>query len=372
MTWTRRNVLRAAGLMGLQTTLAGGSVSLLGLGRAAGRQPGRFLVLSLSTAGDPLNANVPGSYVPGVVHPNVPHCAPTQLRLAGQGVLGAQVFTRLPQKLLDRTVFFHHATGKNSHPSLPALLDVLPQGLCAPWWFAKELAPRLGTVLQTPLLLGAEDVVSVGNDRPPSLSPQKLRELLSGQDLQAGPLASWRGRLQALQTGKSAQAKRLGAQIVADLGRLEKDGDDGPNAQVSAAAIAVALGLAPVVAIRIPFGGDNHFDAGLVKEATELRSGVEQIAALWQKLTVYGMSERTCFAHFSVFGRTLKRHGQLGRDHTPHHNVALLQGAPFRGGVIGGIAAHEDDFAAQAIDRATADSSARFWRTLGQGLGVGA
>ncbi|HNO69644.1 MAG TPA: DUF1501 domain-containing protein, partial [Pseudomonadota bacterium] len=101
----------------------------------------------------------------------------------------------------------------------------------------------------------------------------------------------------------------------------------------------------------------------------------------WNKLAAYGVAERSCFAHLSVFGRTLKREGLLGRDHWPLHNTAIVQGPSFRGGVIGGVVAQDGDYAAQAIDSRTgqqspggdilpSDSGQALLRTIGQGIGI--
>ena len=63
-------------------------------------------------------------------------------------------------------------------------------------------------------------------------------------------------------------------------------------------------------------------------------TAASDVAKLWNKLAAYGVAERSCFAHLSVFGRTLKaQKDSLGRDHWPLHNTAIVQGPSFRGGV---------------------------------------
>jgi hypothetical protein len=412
MSQTRREVLRQ-GLLGgswlaLRAAATGLPVSLLvdPLHASAATltkgqdsaKAARFLILSLSTCGDPLNANVPGCYsAPDIVHPVDPRFAATTLTIAGQRHLAAAAWKQLPQRLLDRTVFFHHATLKTSHPSLPELLQVHGDVESAPVLFARELSQKLQTVQDQPLLLGSDEVVMVNGQRLRSLKPTELRDVLLGPDSPLPALASLRSstleRLQYLrkktgnvalgkalsaQTLSLAQAKALGDRLTADLTAIKSDG---PEGQVLAAAVAVRLGMAPVVAIHIPLGGDNHFDDGLKQEATEIHSGIGQIALLWNKLGAYGMAERTCFAQLSVFGRTLKRQGLWGRDHWPLHNAALLMGAPFRGGVVGGVVAQDGDYGAAAIDSRTgiasergditvADSQPSLLRTLGQGVGI--
>ncbi|MBL8632242.1 MAG: DUF1501 domain-containing protein [Myxococcales bacterium] len=410
MSQTRREVLRhgllGAGWVGLRAVATGLPIGLLldpqrAEALATSSSPkARFLVLSLSTCGDPLNANVPGSYsVADIVHPSDPRLAATTLSIAGRKHQGARTWQQLGQKLLDRTVFFHHATLKTSHPSLPELLRVSGELESAPMLFAKELGPKLQTVSAEPLLIGVDEVVTVGNRRLGSVRPTELRDALLGPGSPLPQLTSLReetlqrltylrkrtgsaaiGRVLDAQALSAKQAAQLGERLLADLRAIRSDQADG---QVLAAAVAARLGMSPVLAIHIPFGGDNHFDSGLVKEAEETSSGVGHIANLWSKLGSYGMADRVCFAHFSVFGRTLRRYGMQGRDHWPLHNAAILQGAPFRGGVVGGLIAQEGDYGAVAIDSKTgqgqqagdiaiADGQKSLLRTLGEGLGIGA
>lgn len=410
MSQTRREVLRhgllGAGWVGLRAVATGLPIGLLLDPQRAealatsGSPKARFLVLSLSTCGDPLNANVPGSYsAADIVHPSDPRLAATTLSIAGRKHQGARAWQQLGQKLLDRTVFFHHATLKTSHPSLPELLRVSGELESAPMLFAKELGPKLQTVSAEPLLIGVDEVVTVGDRRLGSVRPTELRDALLGPGSPLPQLTSLReetlqrltylrkrtgsaaiGRVLDAQALSAKQAAQLGERLLADLRAIRSDQADG---QVLAAAVAARLGMSPVLAIHIPFGGDNHFDSGLVKEAEETSSGVGHIANLWSKLGSYGMADRVCFAHFSVFGRTLRRYGMQGRDHWPLHNAAILQGAPFRGGVVGGLIAQEGDYGAVAIDSKTgqgqpagdiaiADGQKSLLRTLGEGLGIGA
>ena len=95
MSHTRRDVLRGgllgAGWVGLRAVATGLPISVLldparAEALAAMRSTkARFLVLSLSTCGDPLNANVPGSYgTTDIVHPSDSRFAATAIQLAGR------------------------------------------------------------------------------------------------------------------------------------------------------------------------------------------------------------------------------------------------------------------------------------------------
>src|SRR5687768_1637593 len=75
--------------------------------------PGMMFILATSGSGDPLNANVPGTYggaAADVAHSADPAMAPTQLSLGGRTYTAAKPWADLPQTVLNRTVFFHHAT----------------------------------------------------------------------------------------------------------------------------------------------------------------------------------------------------------------------------------------------------------------------
>ena len=83
----------------------------------------QFLVLSTSSAGDPVNANVPGTYDDADIrHSADPAMAKTNLRLGGKQVAAAKPWAALPQTVLDRTSFFHHATLTNAHPNQPKVM----------------------------------------------------------------------------------------------------------------------------------------------------------------------------------------------------------------------------------------------------------
>ena len=47
-----------------------------------------------------------------------------------------------------------------------------------------------------------------------------------------------------------------------------------------AAITLIQMNVTPVIAIHIPFGGDNHRDVGLATETAQTVSGVATIAAL--------------------------------------------------------------------------------------------
>jgi hypothetical protein len=361
----------------------------------------QFLVMSTSSAGDPANANVPGTYVPDVVHPADPRLAPTPIKLGAETVTGAAAWGALPQWARDRTVFFHHATLTNNHPNHPKVLRLMGatarQEMLASI-AAAQLAPCLGTVQTEPISLGAGDVLTFEGRGLPNLRPTGLRDLLTRPTGPVAKLAASRDahldRMYALlkERGTKAQralvdrmalsrgqARALSDDLINMLTGVTSDRSDG---QVVAAVVLVRMKVSPVVAIKIDFGGDNHRDEGLAREADETVTGVQRIADLLEGLRQNGLEERVSFLLFNVFGRTLRKLGQAGRDHWGSHHASVLVGKGWRGGVVGGLEPKAGDFYAAPIDARTGraalgggdvpfgETMAAMAKTLGRGLGI--
>lgn len=415
--------LFGSSLLGLRSLASGLPAALLSLAwsRRAGadvaqpaaelscgdRATAQYLIFSTSIDGDPVNVNAPGTYeLPAITHPADPQMAPTRLQLAGQTVLAAKPWSSLPQKVLDRTCFFHMSTRGNAHPQLPKVLRLWGPAASEmlPSLIARYTSGCLGTAQPEPLTIGppapsnrSSTIVTYEGHPVSGLTPSELRDLLAGP---SGPLATLGatrdqvlGKLLPLlreQGGRTLggqiedralskrQAKALGEQLRADLAAIR---DDGPEAQILATVALLRMNVAPVVTLKIAFGGDNHFDYGLQRETAGTLAGVQQLALLMNKLSQYGMADRTSFAMLNPFGRTLRKRGVAGREHWAHHHTGLLIGRSFRGGVIGGVGPGEGDFCALPIDSqsgrgdehgdvAVADSLAAYARTLLRGVGV--
>lgn len=85
----------------------------------------------------------------------------------------------------------------------------------------------------------------------------------------------------------------------------------------------------------------------------------------------------------NVFGRTLGPGNENGRQHNPNHQVSVLIGKPFKGGVVGAVGPVQGDFGALPIDAKTGkpgpaaditalESLASFGKTVLSGVGVDA
>jgi hypothetical protein len=137
------------------------------------------------------------------------------------------------------------------------------------------------------------------------------------------------------------------------LSQLASIKDNTPASQILAALTLIQMKVSPVIAIHIPFGGDNHRDIALQAETTQTVAGVATIASLMSQLATAGLADQVTFMSLNVFGRTLGPTNTDGRQHNPNHQVSVTIGKPFRGGVIGGVGPVGTDYGAMPIDSKT-------------------
>jgi hypothetical protein len=143
----------------------------------------QYLILSTSSLGDPVNANAPGTYdFPDIAHAADPSMVGTPISLGGRSYTGAQFWSTLPQPILDRTAFFHHATLTNNHPNLPKVMRLMgatANSEMLPSILAKNLAPCFGTVQTEPVSVGAGDILTFDGRGLPNINPTGLRDVLA-------------------------------------------------------------------------------------------------------------------------------------------------------------------------------------------------
>lgn len=385
---TRRTLLRralvGAGALGLRSLASGVPAAILAdprraLAAAADARPPQFLILANSGDGDPMGCNTPGTYDDdGIVHPPGAGFAATDVVQGGVARRGAAIWAGLPPALLDRLVFFHHGTFTVVHGDNAKTLEL--QGAVSGFdmvvsMAARQLAGQLSTVQQDPISLGGTVLTSQRRTLP-VLPPQALSAVLlapdsplSGleklRDQTLDRLGAWvKARGNASQSDfidryatSQAQLRNLSDNLIGALSSIR---DNTPASQIVAAVALMQMNVSAVVAIKVPFGGDNHSDADLAREATQQAAGVTTLANLYQQLSAAGLADKVSFAAINVFGRTMavSHEGTSGRDHNGNHHTTLMFGRNLRGGVVGGVHPVGADYGAMAIDAATGQASA--------------
>ena len=341
----------------------------------------QFVIFNTSGNGDPINASVPGTYEdPNVVHRLDPTMAPTSLTLAGQSYKAAAPWATLPQSVLDRTTFWHIMTNTPVHPKEPDVLKLQDATLAdemLPSILAAQLAPCLGTIQAQPITIGAtspSEALTFGGQALPIIPALALKATLTSP---AGPLTTLQPlRDQTLnqlydlyRNGATPQQKAFIDSLVTSqtqvrsikqnlLDQLSSIKDNSPASQILAAITLIQMKVTPVVAVHIPFGGDNHRDVGLAAETAQTVAGVATIASLMAQLGSAGLSDQVSLMTLNVFGRTIGPGNTDGRQHNQNHQVSLAIGKPFKGGVIGGITPTMGDYGALAIDSASGQGTA--------------
>jgi hypothetical protein len=349
------STLFGAGYVGLRALATGLPASLLLDPRRALAYPSamcgsnakaQFIIFNTSGNGDPINASVPGTYEdPNIVHSQDPAMAPTTLTIQGRAYKAAAPWATLPQGVLDRTCFWHLMTNTPVHPKEPDVLKLMGAAQAAemlPSILASQLAPCLGTIQSQPITLGASspsEGLTYEGQALPIIPALALKATLTSP---AGPLT----RLQPLRdqtlnqlydlyrnnatTAQRAYIDSLAAsqQEVRNiqqnlLNQLASIKDNSPASQILAAVALIQMRVTPVVAVHIPFGGDNHRDVGLQTETTQTLSGVAVISSLMTQLASAGLQDQVTFLSLNVFGRTLGPGNADGRQHNPNHQVSI-------------------------------------------------
>lgn len=155
------------------------------------RRSGKMLILTTSSSGDPLNANVPGTYGHDeAYHPLFEEMEETDIQLGDVSSTAAKPWASLDQSILDRTVFFHHATYTPVHGEIgrvQKMMDATEKNDMLISLLSRELAPMLGTVQSDPVSLGASggELLSSGGRILGNVAPLSVKQALGGVD---GPL----------------------------------------------------------------------------------------------------------------------------------------------------------------------------------------
>jgi hypothetical protein len=386
------STLFGSGMLGLRALATGLPVSFLLNPRKAmadtpPSMPAQYIILNTSGQGDPINCNCPGTYNPqftDIVHSADPTMAPTSLTLAGSSTTAAAPWATLPQNVLDRSAFFHVMTNTPVHPKEPDVLQLMGATASSemlPSVASKILAPLLKTIQSQPISVGAttpSETITFGGAPLPIIPPLALAATLTNAPGELTNLQSLRdstlNSMYALYKNNASPAQKAYIDAVVTsqtqvrnikqelLNALVSIKDNTPASQIIAAITLIQMGVSPVVAIHIPFGGDNHSDPNFVNEAAQTVTGVQTIATLMSSLATAGIADSVTFLSLNVFGRTLGPGNSsgdktLGRQHNQNHQVSIAIGKGIKGGVYGGITPTQGDYGALPIDSKTGEGS---------------
>lgn len=409
--WLQAGLFGAAGI-GLRSVATGIPIRLLMDPLRAVAQPNvpaNFFILSTSSGGDPLNANVPGTYGEGkskIAHPTDASMAPTSLQLGGRTYTAARPWAELPAAMLSRTAFIHHETHTQAHPSQPKVMKLMgamnrnEMFLSA---FSSELAEALGTIQREPVSLGARggELLSYRGRTLANVSPKSMKQVMGGGDGPLAELMAMRDREldrindilkrdgtenQRRMVDRFVQTREEARQLSDTLiSRLDAIKGNGQVDQAIAAPVLAALKVTPVITMKIRFGGDNHGDGGLQKETEQTVEGVQSLVELFdavQDLKGAGeLNHGVTLGCMNVFGRTLSKKGTAGRDHNSRHHCTVLIGDNVNTGVYGDLKPVGNDWGATALDSKTGagvsdgdipakQSLSAVGKTLGAVLGI--
>ena len=406
------STLFGASYIGLRALATGIPAAVLMRGRRAladtstcpDASKAQYVIMSTSGGGDPINANVPGMYLDaGIIHPSpMDHSMdPMPVTVGGAQWMAAAPWASLGATL-QRTSFFHIMTNTPVHPKEPEVLRLLGASQPAemlPSLLAKQLQPCLGTLQAQPISLGASspsEGLTFGGQALPIIPPLALKTTLAAP---AGPLAMLTSlrddtlsQLDGVYRNSATKAQRayLDSVVLSQtqlrgindqlLSTLNMIADNSVDSQIKAALALIQMNVTPVVAIHIPFGGDNHNDGALAKETSDTIAGVASINSLMTDLAGISYQDKVSFMTLNVFGRTLAG-AQNGRQHNPNHHVSVCIGKPFKSAVIGGVGVVAKDYGCVPFNSASGaitgmtdiqppDSLASFGKTTLAAVGI--
>lgn len=360
------------GFLGLRAMLLGFSPSFL-VSRAIAAEGATALIFSTDNTASPVNCNAPGTFKTGFDHATVEQAgiaaqsiAPTSFTLGNTTVSAAKRWSEMPNDLRERFHFFHHTTNENAHPNARLVLTLngkvrMQKGSGSemiPSAIAQSIAESLGTISVKPMSF-TRQFITYDQVHQPYSTPASLKQafgsientnqkrILSFRDRQIDKLyadVKSHGTIRQVQhIDNHALSRNEARSLIESMGSLLSEiSGNTTSDEVLAAAASIAAKAAPVAIIGIRFGGDNHGDTTLIDEINGHNEGITNIELLWNKLKSFGVADSTTFALQNVFGRTIRRNTDGGRDHNRSHSVMLMFGPNIKGGVTGDVEAKDD------------------------------
>lgn len=405
---TRRDILKG-GLSGAATFSLKAMATGLPIGfllsgampASAQQTSGKKLILAMSDDGESINCYAPGTYasngflsqierptnaelgtvVRGSINGNDVTAAdfyePATFNLGNTQVSAARYLSYLPADLRARLAFFHLRTAANGHPEGPnvhgvhgALTAVNGRGVeeiqSAIMQEMQLEAQSQTSLLTTPMVLGTGRGLATLKNNGIAItrySPLDVKNLFlngaGGVELD-NMKRVYESTIDAIyrdikQNGSTAQMKYLDAHALSrsqavilgdQLGDLLSGINSNSNADQALASVGlIKANLAPVVVIRYSFSGDNHGDTNLALEVDLSIAQTNATQQLWELLKSENLQDDINFATYDIFGRTLGRNSEGGRDHHNSHCTNFMFGENIKGGVIGGL----EEWAEKAI-----------------------
>ncbi len=444
MNKTRRNLLLSSlfggGYLGLRALAAGIPASVLLGSRTAHAGPcpsggtlPQYVIFTTSGNGDPINANVPGSYGVSSNLYNCPATAgvggadmtPTSMAVGSGMYKAAAPWAQMKNLDPTRTQFWHMMTNTVVHPfetNVLKLQGAVYEDEMFASFLSKNTQACLNTIQPQPVSVGAaspSEALSYAGGALPTIPPSALQKTLvlnatsslnqkTIPSLRASALTNLQSALYAPGSVTSAQndfvstylaaqtaLQKLDPSILASLADLSTEASKMPvQAQIDAAIALIRMNITSVIAIHLPFGGDNHHDPAYVSESSQTSAACQSLDYLLGQLAMYKtldgrvMSDAVTIISLNVFGRTLEYQATNGdgRQHNLNHHVSFVIGKPFKGGVYGAVTqlTGNNDFGCVNIDAKTGagttstgsgvidavDTFAAWGMTVATGVGV--
>lgn len=378
--FSRRDLLLAGlysgGGIGLRSLMTGIPIHFLTTRSMSNIDNLQYLVYAASAGGDPVNCNIPGSYIPGCEHPPA-FATPVDILLGTETYKVASVWNNLKPEIKAMANFFHLRSGTNSHTEQASVLKLFgavepiegrfPEMLQSA--IAHDMSKKLGALLPHPIGLsgpltykGRNQNIYSPNAMQALFPPTALESEVEARTYRDKQIASIYKDLK--ENGTPAQKKFIDNYVISgqkarDIGSNLSDALSSITGnteadQMKATAALLALKVTTTVGINIGFGGDNHGDSDLSKEANDHHSGVASLNTLYDELKAYGIENKTTFAMLNVFGRTYHRNKSGGRDHHGAGSLLFAFGANIKAGVTGGLKLNSKNKAeAQAVNSIT-------------------
>ncbi|MFK7824366.1 MAG: DUF1501 domain-containing protein [Oligoflexales bacterium] len=345
-------VLFGYGGLGLKSLLIGLPPGFI-MSRVIGQEARTRLIYCFQKQGDPIGCNFGPAYdIPECVHPAAFE-TPVLTSFGDNSIQCAAPWASLPQDFRAKSHMIFHHTGAAAHPESNVVLAGF-SSLKGQGGVGSEMLPSIhkdlfGDGLSIIHLTNKFSLTEGGSSPIPQIAPNSLKSAFSLSDTQllnirdkalnelwkeckaSGNTAQWEYCDKMIMT--SSQSRELAKNLSGLLENVET------LDTFTAAVIVMAAGASSVATIHIPFGGDNHDDQGLTKEANQLSSGCQQLESLWNLMKQYNIHTTTTFAMQGVFGRTfgLKNGAKNGRDHHGGASTTLIQGPNVKGGLSGGL-----------------------------------